>query len=120
MRQRREIKRHTIAVSFVELAHYRIQLVQRHELLNREFPDRYHEPRCIDRDLSVEPGRTIRDLIPIGHAISTAGPLTREAAAYRSHVNTAAERVFIDADFTEPLEQHPSRCPRKRLAESAL
>src|SRR4051794_9364174 len=104
MRQRSEVESDTVAPAPMQLADHAVELVHRHELRDRELAHRDHELRFEHRELRIEPRRTVRDFVGIGNAIAAGRTLSREAPAYRSHVDAAAESFFVEADAAEPFE----------------
>ena len=94
---------------------YRIQLLQRHELFNRQFAHRNHQFRLEDLHFPLQPRRTIRNFIRARHAIAARGLLPRKTTAHRRHVNRSAKRFLVHpCRFVKPSKQRLPRRPCER------
>lgn len=121
MRQRDAIDRVTAVIDFEFLPDGLEQRALAEKLRDRELPHRQHEGRFQQRELALEPGRAVRDLVRRRHAVAALGALARKAAAHRGEINPVAHLVLGPAERgVEPLEQRLARRPCEGPAEFRL
>ena len=86
------------------------------ELRDRQFPDRNDEARLQDFDFSLEPGRTIGDLLRIRNPIASPWRFPRETTTDRGKIYSRANFIFIQTSgFLEPTKKGLARGPGERF-----
>lgn len=90
------------------------------KLLNGQAPDGNHQLWAQQLKFFLHPLRAVLNFETIRYAIAALLAFAGKTATYGSHIDLAAECLFIQSDLLKPREEPFAGCPGKRLTFSSF